>query len=405
MFANQSEERDNYIKLAYPILYKQWLLDNNKTPSKAANFYMDGEFFQWVISKYKHLGIHKNEACELIDLLIRKNMTSKNFIGYDNEIRHEMYGVAMDKIFKYTIAGYDDTKGTAFVFFTSAITNAFKEVLKDYYKTRKIVKRLLTVRQTDAVAYNYESADIAEIESQIKKSLVYFEDDEISEIKRVWNDFYTTLNQTYQMKRLKLLVDKNTPKFKRQYITYDHFIAINDNHMPRIEHLQKLMNDAMGIEDELYEEYQNEIDTLTASIKSGIVVEFYDTRTTNESNGTRPSELKTRALVARRNGYQYFAVFSDQWEIGKDMLLQKLSEMKEYVEFNHDKSTGRELQWDYITNVDLSDDNIQEPFYWGLKEERASRVVIPQNINDYINWLDTEENATRVYSFGRLKSL
>lgn len=364
MFNHQSEERDQLIQLKYPDTYQRWLQMTGKQPQKRTNDYMDGEFFQYIVVEYKANQSYKTELCELIDLLIRKNMTHRNYIGYEDEQKSEMYSCAMDKIFKYTIDGYNPEKGTAFVFFTSAITNAFKESLKDYYKTKKIVKRLLTERQTDAIAYNYESKDISEFEDQIKKSLVYFEDDEVEDIKRVWNEFYTTLNEKYKMKRLRLLVDPNTPKFKRKYVVYDHLIPIGDK---------------------------------------GIIVEYFDVRTTNESNGTRPSELSQRAIIARNNGYQYFGVFSDQWEIGSGILLQKLSVMKEYVEFNHDKTTGRELQFDYILQDDITDDNILPPVFWGLSGERKQRVVMDQNIESYIKWLDTEENPTRVYGFGRLK--
>ncbi len=365
MFTNQSEERDSYIILKYPETYKKWVEDTGKQPQKRSNDYLDGEFFQFIVTEYQKTKEYRDEFCEMIDLLVRKNMTHRNYIGYQDDVKHELYSNAISKVFKYAIDGYDSTRGTAFVFFTSAITNAFKEVLKDYYRTKKIAKKLLTTKQVDAVAYNYDNIHIADIENQIKQSLVYFEDDEVEEIKRVWNDFYTELSTKYTTKRMKILVDPNTPKFKRKYVTYDHFIPVGD---------------------------------------SGIMIEFYDLRTTNESNGTRPSELRDRMLIARKNGYQYFGVFSDQWEIGKQILLDKLQVMKECVEFNHDQPTGRELQFDFIPTELITDENILEPIFWGLKEDRSQRVVIDQHIESYINWLDSEENPTRVYGWGRLKA-
>jgi hypothetical protein len=394
MFANQSEERDNSNKLLYPKTYEIWLLSTNGKSSKRQQDYLDGNFFQYVVVEYAKNGSYKTEFCEMIDLLIRKVITHKNYIGYDADIKHELYSVAMDKIFKYTIAGYNSSKGTAFVFFTSAITNAFKEVLKDYYKTKKIAKRLLTIRQSDAVAYNYESADISEIEDQIKKSLVYFEDDDIIDIKREWNDFYNQINEKYPLTRLKLLEDPNTPKFKRKYITYDHIILLSDiSVVEDIDDVSDYFSDILDDEDEP-----------ELKAKKGVVVELFDLRTTNESNGTRPNELMSRAIIARKNGYQYFGVFSDQWTVAPEVIKMKLDQLVEYTRLELSESQGRDLQFDYIVKDDLSDDNLHPAIFWGLSEDRTTRYVLNQNIESYISWLDSVKNPTRVYGFGRLKS-
>ena len=139
----------------------------------------------------------------------------------------------------------------------------------------------------------------------------------------------------------------------------------------------------------------------------GVLVEFFDLRNINEDSGIRPSELTNRAQTARKLGWQYFAIMSDQLEF-QEQMIEKLIEV--YSDTNNQIPTtqGRHLQMDYITYNDIlkaiEDEDINISWY-GLLEDREERLLMSsQDVNEYIRFKDENKYATRVYDFGILKN-
>jgi len=368
MFHNQNDEFLENKKPKYLELYEEWKEKRpEQSQKRGPKHYIDGDFFQWVVLKYKEEGKYKEEFGELIDILIRKNLTSKKYIRYEPDLKHEMYSSAIYMIFKYTINGFDPQKASAFVFFTSAINNAFYRVLKEYYNQKNVAKEIIRRHRVDAIAYNYEPQHVNDIEQELKKHYDFIEGDE--EVIGDINNVIYSIKEKYGDKVIfnkKIIENENAPRFRRKYITYQAFIPTTND--------------------------------------SGVFVEYFYLPTTNESSGTRPNELMNRAIKARELGYQYFAFYSDELDIGKDTLLEKLDEIVTMTEINSPEKTGREVRFDYIPTDEFKNSEIEQSFWYGLKEDRKRRfVVVDQSPESYMKWLDNEENATRVYSFGRLK--
>lgn len=367
MFNNQSEWRDENIEIPYKPLFKQWCEDNGVRIKRG--HYINADFLQYVIMNYKEEGKYTQEMWSLLDLLIRKNMTSKHYIGYDDDIKSEMYGNAIDKIALYTIDGFNPERGKAFVFFTSAIQHAFKEVLKNYYKSKNLAVKLLKEQGQNVVAYNTDSIHSHYFEEEIKKALEFVEYAE-DEIKEEIVEMYEEIKELYpNIRPIKIIEDDNAPKFKRKWYNYNYSIPVEGT-----------------------EKY--------------IIIEYFSLRLTNENVGTTPDYIKNRALIARRKGHQYFGVFSDMWDIGKELLLSKLEDMITNIQLDSKVSTGKNLMIDYIHQDDLIESNLNKPVFWGLHKDLTQRKMIyPQDVETYINWLDNEENATRVYDAGSIKNI
>ena len=369
MFHNQSEWRDENVPLKYEKLYKQWLVDNNTKPMKRTKDYLDGRFFEWLVLEYRDKGLYKDEFGENLSLLIRKIMTSRKYIGYSQDLHASMYSEAINMIFRYTIKGFDPEKASAFVFFTSAINNSFLLVLKKHYHQKNLAKEIIRQQRVDAIAYNYDSNEITEIEQELKKMNI----DEVEPIETIIEQ---KINFNKQLKEwfpeivigYRMLENENVPKFKRKYFEYGLFLPVGD---------------------------------------SGIMIDYFYLPITNEASNTRPNELHQRAMTARKNGFQYFGVFSDVWDDSdeaKETIKNRIEEMITLMMTDSDEITGKELQFDYIPTEIFNSSAIEKPFFWVLDDKRDIRkVMTDQSVESWLKWLDTSPNPTRVYSFGRLK--
>jgi len=424
MFHNQSESSDQIPK-KYLEVYQAWCEQVGK--KEKAGHYLDGEFFQWCVMKYKNSdGVElKDELCELLDLLVRKNITHKNFIRYEDEDKHEMYSNAMSKIFQYTIKGYDESKGTAFVFFTSAIRNAFKEVLKNYYTSKNLASHLLRTRNIDLFVHNYETEDICDFDDSVRDALKFMNDDEKDEARFEMNEFYTEIAADWQFEKIRLIEDDNAPKFKRQYYTYNCFIPVHDfcdekfglnlytnvNKQSFIE-FAKRMNVLLD-EDRDVEVLKKHFIAALIKRAKGIVVDYFDLNLINESNGIPPSYIQNRAMMVRKLGHQYVGVFSDEWnfktedgkERGKQVVKNRIQHSFDLMLSNYPFSNGRFVRYSYITLPELTEDNMHPKVWYALSDNRDIRNISPdQTPMAYLNWLNSEKNPSRVYDACMLKS-
>ena len=411
------EDSDAYQKqLKYPETYKDWCEQNDVKVK--SNYYLDGNFFQYVVTTYKSTGELKQELCELVDLLIRKNLTHKKFIRYDNGEKDEMYSNALAKVFQYTIAGYDETKATAFVFFTTAIRNAFKEVLKDYYKQKNLARQLLKSRDLNRFIQNYDTQDICDFDESINDALEFMADEEEEETIFEMTEFFKQIKDRWDFKQIKMLEDENAPKFKRQYTTFNCFIPVhnfteescgleyysNINKQDLVKYAKKLKIPLDGNKDikDIKKAY---LKTLIDRSK-GIVVEYFDLKLFNESNGIPPSYIQNRSMMVRKLGHQYVGVFSDEWEhqdddgnnVGQKVIMKRIQDCFDSVLCESPISNGRYVRFSYIPLSELNENNMHPKVWFGLKDKREKRHIVPdQTPMSYLNWLNSEKNATRVY--------
>lgn len=416
MFHNQSENLDLTTK-KYLAVYQSWCQENNK--KERAGHYLDGEFFQWCVVHHKQTNKLSDELCELLDLLVRKNITHKNFIRYEDEVKHEMYSNAMSKIFQYTIRGYDESKGTAFVFFTSAIRNAFKEVLKDYYASKNLAAHLLKTRNIDLFVHNYEVADICDFDDTVTDALKFMNDDDKDEVKFEMNSFYKEIAETWNFDKIRLIEDDNAPKFKRQYYTFNCFIPVHDfcdekfglNLYTNVNKKDFISFAArMGVESDETKDIEilkkRFIAALTKRAK-GIIVDYFDLSLINESNGIPPSYIQNRAMMVRKLGHQYIGVFSDEWnfkdedsgkEIGKIQIKKRIQNLFDMMLAEYPVATGRFVRHSYIPLDQLDESNMHPKVWYALSDKRDIRNLSPdQTPAAYLNWLNYEKNPTRVY--------
>jgi len=415
MFNNQSEDQQPKKYLA---LYSIWCQDTNKKEKDKANHYMNGEFFQYVVTKYKDTGEYTDELCELLDLLIRKNLTHKNFIRYEAGDKHEMYSNAMAKIWQYTIKGYNPKLSTAFVFFTTAIRNAFKEVLKDYYSEKNMARNLLRRRDINIFVHNYEVQDICDFDESVTDALKFMNDEEVVDVKEDINEFYLAVKEKWESSSIRLIEDENAPKFKRQYYTFNHFIPVHNFSEESLGlNLYNSVNKTDFIE---YAKRENVILDENKDIKElkklflhvlikrskGIVVDYFDLRVINEANGIPPSYIQNRATMVRKLGHQYIGVFSDEWEfkaedgkeLGKNIILGRIQESFDMMLNKSPISNGRYIRYSYIPREDFVTAEQYPKVWYGLKDDRVKRhISIDQTPTTYLAWLNTEKNPTRVY--------
>ena len=133
MFKYQ-EGKENY-DYKYLKLYEIWLKDNE--PSMREKDYMDKKFFHWVGIQYRDNKMYVEEFWEMIDLLIRKNITSYKFIRENNETKDDFYSNAIHKIDKFLFNKFNENKQSLFVYATSVVTSAFYDVKRENKKSLK----------------------------------------------------------------------------------------------------------------------------------------------------------------------------------------------------------------------------------------------------------------------------
>ena len=157
----------------------------------------------------------------------------------------------------------------------------------------------------------------------------------------------------------------------------------------------------------------------------GIILEIYHLLKTNEQEGTRPSELFNQAYIARKFGWHYFGVMSDEFDaviegdeediLGRDILAKKLSDLFEATLMQFPYDTSLELNRTYIDNSIIekarklkeieqeAKDLAFDKTWWGVNADRTKRVLLINNIDVLTEFREADELHTRVYDFGRFK--
>lgn len=358
--------REGY-KWSYLELYEEWKKEHE--PSKRKG-YLDGRFFHWVGIKYRDEKLYEVEFWEMIDILIRKNMTSHKFINASDDEKDEFYSNAIHKVNKYLFNSFDEKKQSLFVYATSTVTSAFYDVKREDKRQEKIKK----------AAADQLRGKVDNIMEVSKEQNYIFQDEELQEdmIKNDTKKLEQILNKinktNFVLKRdVSLLENLDVPKFKRRYNTLQAILEPEDD----------------------------------IAVDKGLVVEYYDVSKFNEYNGIHQNYFKNQALTARRNGYQYFLVFSDVYDEYPEIIIERINNMLLEVTFGIDRYKDLEpkyLEHDYINQEDLIEENLMPPIWYGLKDDFKRRVaVLDGSLQGYMAFKEENEKATRIYSAGRVK--
>ena len=111
-----------------------------------------------------------------------------------------------------------------------------------------------------------------------------------------------------------------------------------------------------------------------------------------------------QSLCARRNGYQYMAIFSDTYNEMPGAVIEKLNNLLLETEYGIDYTDeARHLENQYIKLSDIKNEKVIKPIWYGLKDDCKERLPVENTLDTYMKWLDENENATRIYSCGRMK--
>lgn len=336
------------------------------------NEYLNSDFFQTLTVKYYNY-IHNEEEItkeekwlfgKSLDILIRKNITHKSFINYNDETKQDFYSNAMYRCLNYSIKSFKPDK-SAFNYFTSTIRNAFKEELNKQNAQRKIAKEQYEQKGIHSIMYNIdtkasETLNQAYIEHSInttkEQSIPYF----ISKVLEKYSN--------YTCKPISLVEDDNAPRFKRKYFHYPLLIQEGD---------------------------------------SGVIIEYVNLQEVNENNGQYKTELQKKIITARQNGYQVFYLFSDIWmdkEIDDEIIFKKIDTLLSNIKAGTNYNLGYNLMIDYIPYNLIESLGITAPNWWLLDEKLDDRhLVNSQDVEEYLHYKNISSKYTRVWDAGNLK--
>ena len=410
MFRSQSVERDSI--LVYPEVEAKWRKDNNLTHNKKG--YIDNKFLTYIVTQYMEAPTKENGRVmgELLDLMIRKNMTAKKYIVLSDQLKADIYSNAMCSVL-IAINKFNKNNGTVFTFLTTIITNAFKNILTNESKHTLAISNLYKKGETPLL-HNIDKKQEGTINMANKESYTQL-DESITKLKDIANynkesptigddptpaevAFYKELIQIITVERdelidyceydtVRLLTSDNLPSFKRKYKIFNK--ALNFNGVP-LPSNNKFLTD----------EYKKNI----------IVVEFIDIAKVSEHDGMYAGLYQDRVIRVRNNGMQYFGVYSDDWSdpTAKELLINKLIKMRQQMRgiqnLNQNKKKFN-VALDYIPPKFFREyykDKYKVVDYFGLDKTRKMRHFLFPGIDNLLDWLNADKHNTRIWSLGTL---
>lgn len=324
-----------------------------------------------------------------IDILIRENMTSAKYIRSNDEQKADFYCNGLYRCFNYAMYSYDANGNTkAFVYFTSAIENGFKEEINQKNSITEVSKALVKQNGLDTILKNVDVNVVSEFEKEYET--YQFNEDEQTQDETI--DIIDILSKKYNLISLRLLEELNVPRFKRKYQNYDYCI-------PVVYDTTSQKNVKINSEKDI-------IDNPELTKGRCIIIEYIDVYKVNEENGQRPSELQKRNLVARKNGHQFLTIYSDVVdEYGVELILERIEDIINKIN-NDEETDGYVLDSSYIKTSDFNSlvDFVQPPSWYLLENNYKKRLLpLSQDIQEYIKLKEINPDCTRVYDSGVIK--
>ena len=351
---------------------KEYCLNNNIKLRKRD--YLSQEYYQYLTEEMLNKTddkFIKDEFSVACDILIRHNITSKQYINYNEETKNEFYSYAQFRIFNYGLKTYNPEKAKAFVYMTSCIQNGFKQIIKDDIKQKKSAIRKINSEDINSYISNIDSKNINEFESE------YFNNAQES-IRLNIPLFIQDLYKKYKnIKPIRISDNPDSPRFQRTFTIFDYFLPVED---------------------------------------SGICIEYIDIFEKNEDAGISKNYYLNKMIKARENGYQTFFLFSDIYndkDIDDSIIFSRLDRMIEGIRFNYNfvqdmytDYSGRSIVDPMMSYIPkdiffLNFKDIEPEWFW-LDTKRTNRGISEQSINSYQKLKEVESEGTRVYNCGKL---
>lgn len=343
-----------------------WCIDNNiKLRTKD---YLHNKYLQYITLNYledKDDEENKKLFSQALDILIRHNITAKNFINYNDEMKNEFYSCAISRCITHGLKTFKPEL-SAFNYFTTVITSAFKQILNEDSKERMKEKNSYQSAGLEGVIYNAGVTDVTELESDFEiQGNVLHKNPEIA-------PFIYDLKSKYNCKHIRILENPGTARFLRKYSEFKYFIPVIDS------------------EDD----------------EKGVVIEYIDLNQKNEDMGVYSTYYQNRNLIARRNGHQVFMLYSDVYndeDIPDKIIWDKINTMITMMKENSLSSTGVDPMIDYIPYSMIDGIGLSKPSWFPLDENRNKRgFIINQDVQEYIRIKDINPNSTRVFDCGKI---
>jgi DNA-directed RNA polymerase specialized sigma24 family protein len=396
LFLKQTEWRDSNVPIKWKDTYKIWCEEYpDDVMGISERRYMDRNFLQYIYEKWAEDGSYSREFGELIDLIVRKLMTTKRFLQTSDQQKEEFYSKAIEKIYKYATKSYKKEKGYFFTYVTSTIRTAFYDVMKDDQNQIQIANKLLREQRSSLMATNIENNahdleetieelrssnssslnekdDIIKYQKMSSLSIIEaldefkyapcdiqdsregygkFEVTEHNELKYYLNHGFSSTEIVLDICEVKLvggnktwvsvsiIPTENDDEYEFKY--HKHSFSIKENKM--------IINNptaAVFRREKYHYQFAVEIHGSNGMMNKGIIVESFHLKNTNENSGTAPSYLFNQAYIARKFGYHYFGFFSDEYlfedeegdKIGIKVLQKKLRDLFEQIGWEYYRS-------------------------------------------------------------------
>lgn len=382
MFTKQDNDIQKQENQKFYEKQNQFIQENNLISKR--NEYLNNEFFQYLVIQYCSNNYTIEEQWlfgKALDILIRKNITHRSFLNYNEETKQDFYSNAMYRCLNYACKTFKP-EFSAFNYFTTTIRNAFKEEINTNNAQKKIAKKQYEQKGIESIMYN---VDIKSAQSLTQE---YIEVDnkllsEASNIPYFKQLVIEKYGKEYEIKEISLVEDETASRFKRKYHKFDLFISVKKE--------------------------KKEIAGKKINIETGLVIDYIDLKEVNETNGQYKTELQKRVLTARENGHQCFFLYSDVWndkDIPDEVIFKKIDALLSSIKENIDYNNGNNLMINYIPYNLIKHLGYTEPCWWLLDEKLDNRhLVQDQGVQEYIKFKEESHSYTRVWDAGYLNKV
>ena len=278
MFSKQTREdikmRDAVMRKQLDKLHELYIEEVNPKKRRGKKGYIDSGFFHWIGLKYRDEKIYTTEFWTMVDLLIRKNLTSYKFLGYSDLLKSDMYSEAIFKIDKYLFSSFDESKANLFTYATSTIISAFWDILRNRNRHQSILKSNdakeryeMDIMDDDGMIVDADKNERLFSGTNTLRTDVVL--DHILDIKR--NDWFDMLLKTYKA-------------IANNYFVKTEFKIVEDNSLPKFQRKSLVYH---------------------MLIEKKILLEIYHPALHNHTLFGSKTYIAHRAKLARQNGYQY----------------------------------------------------------------------------------------------------
>ena len=111
---------------------------------KQRNNYIDRDRLHQLMRDYKDTGIMSEQLGNIFIVMVDHILGHSNFRNYTSDLKEEMKGHALLMIIKYVhnCNAYERDATSVFAYVTTIIFNAYRQVLKKYYKHLNLKREL-----------------------------------------------------------------------------------------------------------------------------------------------------------------------------------------------------------------------------------------------------------------------